>query len=77
MQQYVNQTDEQVPQQTGGVPKAIPRFVVQRDKLWPFVDDKGNKQWVWLAMDIGTREIIGCHGGDRSRGFIPAPHPNH
>jgi insertion element IS1 protein InsB len=31
------------------------------------VDHKGNKQWVWLAMDADTREIIGCHIGDRSR----------
>jgi IS1 family transposase len=32
-----------------------------------FVDDKGNKQWVWLALDVATREIIGCHVGDRSQ----------
>ena len=37
------------------------------DELWSFVDHKGNKQWVWLAMDAETREIIGCHvGGTRS-----------
>ncbi len=30
------------------------------------VDDKGNKQWVPLAMDTKTREVIGCHIGDRS-----------
>ena len=37
------------------------------DELWSFVDNKGNKQWVWLAIDADTREIIGCHIGDRSR----------
>ena len=37
------------------------------DELWSFVDNKGNKQWVWLAMDVDTREIIGCHIGDRSQ----------
>jgi insertion element IS1 protein InsB len=37
------------------------------DEFWSFVDHKGNKQWVWLAMDAETREIIGCHIGDRSR----------
>jgi insertion element IS1 protein InsB len=36
------------------------------DELWSFVDNKGNKQWVWLAMDAKTREVIGCHIGDRS-----------
>jgi hypothetical protein len=24
---------------------------------------KGNKQWVWLAIDVETREIIGCPVG--------------
>lgn len=36
------------------------------DELWSFVDNKGNKQWVWLAMDAQTREIVGVHVGDRS-----------
>ncbi|ELS31884.1 IS1 transposase [Pseudanabaena biceps PCC 7429] len=36
------------------------------DELWSFVDDKGNKQWVWLAIDAETREIVGCYIGDRS-----------
>jgi hypothetical protein len=36
------------------------------DELWSFVDDKGNEQWVWLAMDVVTREIVGCYIGDRS-----------
>ena len=31
------------------------------------LDHKGNKQWVWLAIDADTREIIGCYIGDRSR----------
>jgi insertion element IS1 protein InsB len=36
------------------------------DELWSFVDDKGNEQWVWLAFDTHTREIVGCYVGDRS-----------
>lgn len=27
---------------------------------------KDNKQWIWLALDADTREIIGAHVGDRS-----------
>ena len=34
--------------------------------MWSFVNDKGNKQWIWLALDIKTREIVGAHVGDRS-----------
>lgn len=37
------------------------------DELRSFVDYKGNKQWVWLAIDAETREVLGCYGGDRSR----------
>jgi insertion element IS1 protein InsB len=40
---------------------------VQCDELWFFVDNKGNKQWVWLALDVDTHEIIAAHVGNRSR----------
>jgi hypothetical protein len=33
--------------------------------LWYFVDNKGNKQWVWLALDADTREIVGIYIGGR------------
>jgi len=36
------------------------------DELWSFVDNKGNQQWVWLALDAQTREIVGVHMVDRS-----------
>jgi len=38
---------------------------MQCDELWSFVDNKGNKQWVWLALDANTREIVGVHIGAR------------
>jgi len=31
------------------------------------VGNKGNKQWMWLALDVETREIIGVYVGQRSR----------
>ncbi|UNU23711.1 IS1 family transposase [Microcoleus vaginatus] len=36
------------------------------DELLSFVDNKGNQQWLWLALDTETREIVGVHIGDRS-----------
>jgi IS1 family transposase len=48
-------------------PKAKGTLKVQMDELWSFVVDKGNKQWVWLAIDTETGEIIGCYIGDPSR----------
>ena len=29
------------------------------------MDNKSNKQWVWLALDANTREIVGVHIGAR------------
>ncbi|GAP96653.1 hypothetical protein NIES2104_31960 [Leptolyngbya sp. NIES-2104] len=47
-------------------PKARRRLTVQIDEMWSFVDDKGNEQWVWLAIDVETREIVVYYVGDRS-----------
>jgi hypothetical protein len=31
------------------------------------LNNQGNEQWVWLAMDVDTGEVIGCTiGGKRS-----------
>ena len=35
--------------------------------MWSFVANKDNKQWIWLALDAKTKEIVGVHVGDRSR----------
>ena len=34
--------------------------------MWSFVTKKSSKQWIWLALDAKTREIVGVHIGDRS-----------
>ncbi|MDV2997933.1 MAG: hypothetical protein N4J56_007638 [Chroococcidiopsis sp. SAG 2025] len=41
------------------------KLTIQCDELWSFVDNKGNKQWVWLALDADTREIVGVNIGAR------------
>ncbi len=66
LQQYVNDYYASVPQPVQVQPKSRRRLTVQMDELWSFVDDKGNEQWVWLALDVETREIVGCYIGDRS-----------
>jgi len=35
--------------------------------MWSFVANKKNKQWIWLALDIETKEIVGVYVGNRSR----------
>ena len=66
MQRYVNSQAAAVKKQVEVTPKEKKRLSVQMDELWSFVDSKGNQQWVWLALDAQTREIVGVHIGDRS-----------
>lgn len=40
-------------------------MTIQCDELWSFVGNKANKQWVWLALDVETRLIVGCYVGSR------------
>ena len=47
------------------LPQKKGRLTIQCDELWSFVDNKSNKQWVWLALDANTREIVGVHVGAR------------
>jgi insertion element IS1 protein InsB len=45
----------------------IQRLEVEADEMASFVQKKANKQWIWLAMDAKTRQVIAFHVGDRSR----------
>lgn len=66
LQDYVNCKAAQTQRQVAIRPKKKGPMTVQCDELWSFVDHKGNKQWVWLALDAETREIIGAYVGSRS-----------
>ena len=59
IQRYVNQKVTTITTQVEVTNKPKKRLTVQMDELWSFVDKKGNEQWVWLALDAETREIVG------------------
>ena len=42
------------------------KLTLQCDEAWSFVGDKANQQWIWLALDVTTREIVGVYIGSRS-----------
>jgi insertion element IS1 protein InsB len=44
----------------------LSRLEAEADEMWSFVQKKANKQWIWIAMDATTRQIIAFHVGDRS-----------
>ena len=66
LQDYVNRKYEGIPQQVNVSAKKKGKLTIQCDEMWSFVGNKGNKQWIWLALDVETHEIIGVHIGDRS-----------
>ncbi len=43
------------------------RLEAEADELWSFVGSKANKQWVWLAFDPQTKQVLAFYVGDRSR----------
>jgi insertion element IS1 protein InsB len=45
----------------------IRQLEAEADEMWSFVKKKANKQWIWIAMDAKTRQIIAFHVGGRSR----------
>jgi IS1 family transposase len=45
----------------------IQRLEVEADERSSFVQKKANKQWIWIAMDAITRQVMAFHVGDRSR----------
>jgi insertion element IS1 protein InsB len=45
----------------------IQRVEVEADELLSFVGKKENKQWLWLAMDTNTKQVIAFYVGDRSK----------
>jgi insertion element IS1 protein InsB len=70
LQSHVNACYEAMPKTAEVVPKAKGKMKVQMAELWSFVDHKGNKQRVWLAIDTDTREIIGCYIGDSPKATL-------
>ena len=60
-----------LPDDLGVRPVAASRRVevlrLEADELWSFVGSKANKQWIWLALNPATKQVIACYVGDRSR----------
>jgi insertion element IS1 protein InsB len=55
----------QLPERPHGV--IIQRLEAEADEMCSFVKQKANKQWLWLAMERVTRQIMAFHVGDRRR----------
>ncbi len=38
----------------------------EADEMWSFVRCKENKQWIWIAIDAKTKQVVAFHVRDRS-----------
>jgi insertion element IS1 protein InsB len=45
----------------------IRQLEAEADEMWSFVGKRANKQWIWIAMDARTRQVIAFHVGDHRR----------
>ena len=50
---------------TRGVVQLL-RLEAEADEMWSFVVSKRNKQWIWIALDVTTKQVIAFYVGDRS-----------
>lgn len=55
--------DEVYSQERG---RRVEFFGIQLDEMWTFVQNKKNKQWLWLALNPSNKQIIAFHVGGRS-----------
>ena len=37
------------------------KIIFQCDEAWSFLGNKENQQWIWLALDVNTKEIVDEH----------------
>jgi hypothetical protein len=67
LQHYVNQKYYLIPKQAKISQKKRGQLILEIDEMWSFVGSKQQKEWIWLAIDRLTKEIVGVHIGSRDR----------
>ena len=66
-QDYVNKKSAETPRQIKVSDKPKGKLSIECDEMWSWVGNKENQQWIRLALDTKTREIVGLYVGERSR----------
>lgn len=71
--QFIAAIYERLPDDLCVAPASLPRRVrllrleAELDELWSFVRRRADKQWLWLAFDKESRQVLAFFVGDRSR----------
>ena len=42
-------------------------MTIECDEMWSFVQNKGQKQWIWLALEVNSHAIVGVYVGRRDK----------
>jgi insertion element IS1 protein InsB len=66
LQTYVNDKFQTIPQAVKVLAKGTLSLTIECDEAWSFVEKHQNKQWIWLAIDRESREVVGAYVGNRS-----------
>ncbi len=66
LQRYINKKYEEIEKAIDIKKKRGP-LTIQCDEMWSFVQNKKNKKWLWFALDVDSREIVGAYIGSRDR----------
>ncbi|HJW29706.1 MAG TPA: IS1 family transposase [Saprospiraceae bacterium] len=70
---FVISLDEELPEHLNVSIEQVNNHVliqgleVEADELLSFVKTKKNKQWLWLAMDVNTKQVLAFYVGDRNK----------
>ena len=67
LQKYVNEKFENIEKELEVEEKEKGPLRIECDEMWSFVGHKGNKVWIWLAIDRATGEIVGVYIGSRDK----------
>ena len=67
LQDYVNEKYDAVKKEIAITPKKKGKITIQCDEMWSFVMCKNNRQWIRLAIDVETGEIVGAYFGGRDK----------
>ncbi len=67
LQKYINNKFDNIEQEVEVEEKEKGPLRIECDEVWSFVGHKGNKVWIWLAIDRATGEIVGVYIGNRDK----------
>ncbi len=64
--QFFKEVTDETPADLGITVPPKGKLTLELDEMWSFVKQKTEKEWLWLAIDRGSKQIVGWHSGGRS-----------